>query len=94
MNTYKKAINHVKKVVSIVGDQKTGWFFPTGTNRDDAFSLREELFDIEIYFDGSGYLLCYSTDDKALYGDSWHLTEIGAKQAAFEEFGVKISEWS
>lgn len=53
----------------------------------------EEIFDIEIDFDGVGYLLCYSTADNSFYGDSWHPTELEAKQSALEDMGVGFNEW-
>ncbi|MEI8571174.1 hypothetical protein J0667_04345 [Methylomonas sp. WH-1] len=89
-----KIICRVQKLVFVAGDQKTGWWPVANTTSDNTSSTRRELFDIDIYFDGSGYLLCYSTTNQGLYGDSWHLTEFDAKQTALEEFGVQINEWS
>lgn len=57
------------------------------------FPIREEMFDIELHFDGSGYLLSYSTSENSLYGDSWHPSELEAKQTALDEFGVQFNEW-
>lgn len=51
------------------------------------------LLNFEIQFDGSGYLLCYSSEGALLYGDSWHVSENEARQAALEEFGVQPNEW-
>ncbi|WP_124706407.1 hypothetical protein [Sulfuriferula multivorans] len=94
MNT-SKAIVHVRKAVPVFGNQHSGWGCPVteAHQANCALPIREELFDIEIHLDGSGYLLCYSTSDHALYGDSWHLTELEAKQTALEELGVQFNEW-
>jgi hypothetical protein len=94
MNT-SNAIAHVRKVVPVFGSQHSGWGCPiTEAHRVNCASpIREELFDIEVRYDGKGYLLCYSTYENALYGDSWHPTELEAKHAALEEFGVQFNEW-
>lgn len=37
-------------------------------------ATRDVAFNIEIEFDGSGYLLCYVSADGDLSGDTWHQT--------------------
>jgi hypothetical protein len=79
-----------QKEVLVTGDQQSGWSPAAG---EQAVSSRAVLLNIEIQFDGSGYLLCYASDDGLLWGDTWHISENEAKQVALEEFGVQPHEW-
>jgi hypothetical protein len=89
MNTVEP-IARTKKALLVTGDQQSGWLPATG---EETAPAREVLLNIEVQFDGSGYLLCYSSNDGLLFGDTWHLSESEAKQVALEEFGVQPSEW-
>ena len=89
MNTVQP-IASTRKEVFIIGDQQSGWLPVAGEKTAYARAI---ILNIEIQFDGYGYLLYYSTDDGLLYGDTWHLTENEAKQAGLEEFGVHLNEW-
>jgi hypothetical protein len=89
MNT-DTPIARVQKTILVTGDQRSGWHPVTDMTNT---AVREVLLNIEIQFDGFGYLLCYSSADGLLFGDTWHESEHEAKQIAFEEFGVHSSEW-
>jgi hypothetical protein len=49
--------------------------------------------DLEIEFDGDGYLLCYSSCDGAMCGDTWHRTLGEAEEAAMDYFGATREPW-
>jgi hypothetical protein len=78
--------------VRIGGTQHSGWL-PGGAANPLPTSVREVSFNLEIQFDGSGYLLCYVSQEGDLYGDTWHETLLDAEKAAAEYFGVKDNQW-
>lgn len=78
--------------VRVGGTQHIGWL-PEGAAKPLPTPIREELFDLEIQFDGSGYLLCYASQSGDLYGDTWHETLSEAEDAATETFGVRADQW-
>jgi hypothetical protein len=78
--------------IRIGGTQHSGWL-PADAASPLPTPIREVVFDLEIQFDGSGYILCYVSQDGQLYGDTWHETLTEAEQVATEEFGVKIDQW-
>src|SRR5690242_14316748 len=80
------------KVIVVGGDQHSGWL-PAGAVIPLSKPLREVRFTFELHFDGSGFLLCYHSEDHSLYGDTWHESQLEAKRAAFEGFGVQLDEW-
>ena len=81
-----------EKVVLVGGAQPVGWL-PAGASRPLAEPVRSLRFSFEIQFDGSGYLLCYESEDGGVCSDSWHETLEEAKRAAGEDFGVLDEEW-
>jgi hypothetical protein len=81
------------KVVRVIGAGNTKGGWGMAGDRLPTTLTHEEIFDIEIYFDGVGYLLCYSTADNSFYGDSLHPTELEAKESAFEDMRVGFNEW-
>lgn len=83
-------IVRAQKALLVTGDQQSGWCPATG---EKTVPAREVLLNIEVEFDGSGYLLCYSSEDGLLFGDTWHFSESEAKQVALEEFGIQPNEW-
>jgi hypothetical protein len=85
-----KQINGVP--VRIGGDQHTGWL-PAGAARPLPTPIRELLMDLEILYDGSGYLLCYSSRNGSVHGDTWHASVLEAEQAAIEYFGIEPRQW-
>ncbi|MBU1364607.1 MAG: hypothetical protein KKE51_12395 [Gammaproteobacteria bacterium] len=89
MSTAEPIASAQKKVL-VAGNQQSGWWPVTGEQTEP---VRVMLLNFEIQFDGSGYLLCYSSEGALLYGDSWHVSENEARQAALEEFGVQPNEW-
>ena len=80
------------KVVHIGGEQHSGWL-PAHASTPNDMPLQEVQLSFELQFDGSGYLLCYSTKDGSVYGDTWHMSQAEAEQVAKEEFGVNPWEW-
>ena len=78
--------------VRIGGTHHSGWL-PEGAAHPLPTPVREVLFNLEIQFDGSGYLLCYVSQEGDLYGDIWHETLMDAEKAAAEDFGVKDNQW-
>ena len=78
--------------VRIGGTQHSGWL-PEGASRLLSTPVREVSFNLEIQFDGSGYLLCYVSQEGDLYGDTWHETLDDAEEAAAEDFGVQLDQW-
>ena len=78
--------------MKIGGTQHSGWL-PEGSVNPLPTPIREVSFNLEIQFDGFGYLLCYISQEGYLYGDTWHETLIDAERAAAEYFGVKDNQW-
>jgi hypothetical protein len=78
--------------MQIGGAQHSGWL-PEGAANPLPTPVREVSFNLEIQFDGSGYLLCYVSQEGDLYGDTWHETLKDAERAAAEYFGVKDNQW-
>ena len=89
MSVVKKITGHV---VRVGGDQHSGWL-PEGAATPLPTPARAVAFDIEIQFDGSGYLLCYASQAGDLYGDTWHETVGEAQAEAAEWFGVAREQW-
>lgn len=89
-------ISVLKKItghrVRVGGAQHSGWL-PEGAATPLPTPVREVAFDLEIQFDGSGYLLCYASRTGDLYGDTWHETLEDAQEAAAEMFGAQPSQW-
>lgn len=42
---------------------------------------------------GGNFLLIYESEDKSLYGDTWHRTIDEAKEVAESAFGIRQNEW-
>ncbi len=78
--------------VRIGGQQHTGWL-PVGAASPLPTPIRDLLFNFEIQFDGSGYLLCYVSTDNTVYGDTWHESLEEAEASALENFGITSMEW-
>jgi hypothetical protein len=79
--------------VRIGGEQHTGWL-PPGAAVPLPTPTRDIRLDVEIQFDGCGYLLCFSSTDGTVFGDRWHESEADAEAAATEYFGIAPSEWT
>lgn len=80
------------KILHVGGDQHSGWL-PAQAAQPVPTPLREVVFNFEIQFDGSGYLLCYSSVDGSLFGDTWHPTQSETEQVALDDFGIHSHEW-
>lgn len=77
----------------IGGEEHTGWL-PPGAAKPLPTPVRDVLLDVEIRFDGSGYLLCYWSTDGTVFGDTWHESVSDAENAATDYFGIDGSEWT
>jgi hypothetical protein len=74
------------------GEVHSGWL-PAGAAIPLPTPIRDVLLDLEIQFDGDGYLLCHRSHDGTVQGDTWHPTIIEAERAAAQDFGVQPSQW-
>ncbi|MDB5340308.1 MAG: hypothetical protein JWN70_5927 [Planctomycetaceae bacterium] len=74
------------------GVAHAGWL-PPGAAIPLPTPVRDVLLDIEIQYDGGGYLVCYTSQDGSVSGDTWHSSLAAAEQAALEDFGVQMSQW-
>jgi hypothetical protein len=88
-----KVIKEIKNYkVTIGSEQHMGWL-PAGASNPLFTPAREVILNITIEHDGSGYLLCYTSSDGDIYGDTWHETLESAESEAFEYFGVNFNKW-
>jgi len=79
--------------VKIGGEQHSGWL-PEGAATPLPTPKREVKMKFEITDDGGGdYLLVYESEDKSVYGDTWHRSIEEAKIAAESSFGIPKREW-
>ena len=78
--------------VTVDGESHSGWL-PEGASTPISTSTRDVALNITIEFDGSGYLLCYASEDGVLANDTWHQSLEDAEQAAVEYFGVRNDQW-
>jgi hypothetical protein len=78
--------------VRLGGVPHSGWL-PTGAATPLPTPVRDVLLDLEIQFDGFGYLLLYFTPDGSFHGDTWHQTLDDAEIAARDAFGVQPTDW-
>jgi hypothetical protein len=78
--------------VQFGGHQHTGWL-PAGAAIPLPTSVVDVSLDIEIQSDGDGYLLCYSSKDGTVHGDTWHRSVVEAVNAATMDFGVPPTHW-
>jgi hypothetical protein len=89
-------LNAVKRVSGLPfqlgGEEHSGWL-PAGAAVPLPTPIHNVLLDVEIQFDGHGYLLCYSARDGSTSGDTWHQSLADAEQTAEEQFGIKPSQW-
>ena len=89
MSVVKKINSHR---VRVGGEQHSGWL-PEAAATPLPTPARDVAFNLEIQFDGSGYLLCYASEAGDLYGDTWHQTLDDAEAQAAEWFGVEPDQW-
>jgi hypothetical protein len=78
--------------VRVGGEPHSGWL-PAGAAQPLPTPVRDVVMDLEIQFDGDGYLLCYASRDSSIYGDTWHKSAQEAEQAAADSFGADPSLW-
>jgi hypothetical protein len=89
MTVVKRVLGHH---VLIGGEQHSGWL-PEGATTPLPIPIRDVAFNIELQFDGSGYRLCYVSEEGDLFGDTWHQTLEDAERAAAENFHVRDDQW-
>jgi hypothetical protein len=78
--------------VLVGGEKHSGWL-PAGAAVPLPTPRRDVVMDLEIQFDGHGYLLCYASRDGSVSGDTWHQSLAEAERAAAETFGVQSAQW-
>jgi hypothetical protein len=78
--------------VQVGGTQATGWS-PAVAGAPLSAPVRDVVFDLEIQFDGCGYLVCCVSQAGDLYCDTWHETVEDAETLAREHFGVRDDQW-
>ena len=78
--------------VMVGGEEHFGWL-PEGATAPLATPVRDVAFNIEIQFDGSGYVLQFLSEAGDIAGDTWHQTLEDAERAAREDFGVRNDQW-
>ena len=77
--------------VRLGGQSHSGWL-PAGATTPLPTATTDVAFNITIEFAGSGYVLCYASEDGALANDTLHQTLEDAEQAAAENFGVRADQ--
>jgi hypothetical protein len=86
-------VQHVNAFpVTLGGVPHSGWL-PPGAAIPLPTPVRKVSLDIEVQFDGFGYLLLYSAPDGSFHGDTWHQTLADAETAARNAFGVQSADW-
>jgi len=78
--------------VTFGGELHSGWL-PNGATTPMPTPTRDVTLNIDIRFDGSGYLLCWVSADGDVAGDLWYQTLADAEQAAVDNFGIRHEEW-
>jgi hypothetical protein len=74
------------------GEQHSGWL-PSGAAIPPPTPLSPVELDLEIQYDGGGYLLCYESRDGEVHGDTWHSSLEEAERAAAKWFDVQPTDW-
>lgn len=87
----------VRKVRGILlrigGQQHSGWL-PAEAAIPLPTPSREVMVDIEIEFDGVGYLLLCRSQDGLICWDTWHLSLEDAESQAARDYGVHAHQWT
>jgi hypothetical protein len=88
-----KRVKQVKRVqVQLGGETHSGWL-PENAAAPLPTPVENLLMDVEIFADGDGYLLCYTSNRGNYRGDFWFHSIDLAEQAAFEWFEIEASDW-
>ncbi len=86
----------MKRIASVPcrfgGEPHSGWL-PPGAAIPLPTPINDVLLDLEIEYDGFGYLLSYSSSDGTVFGDTWHPSMADAEQVAQQLFGIQSSQW-
>ena len=79
-------------MIRMGGEPHSGWL-PAGAAAPLPTPVRDVLMNFEILFDGVGYLFCYSSQEGAIMGDTWHETLVKAERQANLDFGIESRQW-
>ena len=74
------------------GEEHSGWL-PRGAAKPLPTPVENVILDIEIVFDGSGYLLYWKAREGERFGDLWFETLAQAETGAYEHFGIEKNQW-
>ena len=89
-------MNVVKHVTGLPfqfgGEEHSGWL-PRGAAKPLPTPVEKVILDIEIVFDGSGYLLCWKAREGQRFGDLWSETLSQAEAAASQYFDIERNQW-
>lgn len=74
------------------GEEHVGWL-PEGAAMPLPTPIVHAVLDLEIEFDGSGYLLNWMSQDGSVGSDLWFESLADAEAVAAVDFGVQSSQW-
>jgi hypothetical protein len=80
------------RIIAVGGNKHSGWL-PVHAVEPLPTPVQEIEFTFELQFDGSGYLLSYSSLDDSTFGDTWCASLAEAEQVALNDFGIGLHEW-
>ena len=89
MTIVKQILGHR---VTFGGEPHSGWL-PEGASAPRPTPTRDVAPGIDIRFDGSGYLLCWVSEDGQVEGDLWFESLSDAEKTAANDFGVAPDQW-
>ena len=78
--------------LTVGGEQHQGWL-PPGAADPRPEPVREVTFNLEILFDGEGWLLVFDSLHPEFCGDTWHESLEDAERQPQEDFGIEPSQW-
>ncbi|TWT79570.1 hypothetical protein CA13_09740 [Planctomycetes bacterium CA13] len=90
MNIVRRLIGYK---MQIGGVAHSGWL-PDNAAVPLPTPIRNITLNLEIQHDDSGFLLCYTSTDGSVHGDTWHESLADAERMATRSFGISASEWS
>lgn len=86
----------IKRVTGLAvqfgGEEHSGWL-PPGAAKPLPTPIVNAVLDVEIVFDGFGFLLCWRSRDGFYANDTWHETLAEAERCATERFGIECQDW-
>lgn len=88
-----ESVRFIKHRATIIGGEEHSGWLPAGAATLLPTPMRHLLFNLEILFDGEGYLLCHESTYGTVSGDTWHQTLSDAENSAHDWFGIAGTEW-